>query len=265
MERGNSNILLFRFIYETLEEYGLKIGPVDGGSLRNAIPRESSVTVLVPSGKVEELKKAYSDFTVILQKEFSSADPGLETSFEATEMPESVMDSDTAMRLTKAVYACPNGVIRMSTDMEGLVETSTNLAIVKTVGNQVKIQCLIRSSVDSAKDSLKNMFTCVFSLAGGSIVFDGEYQGWKPNLDSAILKSSQEVYNKLYGKIPEIKAIHAGLECGILGGAYPNWDMISFGPTIRFPHSPDEKVDIETVGKFWDFLVAVLADAPLKA
>ena len=221
--------------------------------------------MLVASDKVEELKKALLDFTISVKKEFSSADPGLETSFEPTEMPDSVMDSDTALRLTKAVYACPNGVMRMSTDMKGLVETSTNLAIVKTIGNQVKIQCLIRSSVDSAKEDLKNMFTSLFDLAGGSIVFDGEYQGWKPNLDSPILKSSQEVYNKLYGKIPEIKAIHAGLECGILGGSYPKWDMISFGPTIRFPHSPDEKVNIETVGKFWDFLVAVLADAPFKA
>ncbi len=265
LERGNSNKLLFRFIFETIEEYGLKIGRIEGGSLRNAIPRESSVTVLVASDKVEELKKALLDFTISVKKEFSSADPGLETSFEPTEMPDSVMDSDTALRLTKAVYACPNGVMRMSTDMKGLVETSTNLAIVKTIGNQVKIQCLIRSSVDSAKEDLKNMFTSLFDLAGGSIVFDGEYQGWKPNLDSPILKSSQEVYNKLYGKIPEIKAIHAGLECGILGGSYPKWDMISFGPTIRFPHSPDEKVNIETVGKFWDFLVAVLADAPFKA
>jgi dipeptidase D len=180
-------------------------------------------------------------------------------------MPAFVMDEDTSLRLIKSIYACPNGVMRMSTDMIGLVETSTNLAIVKTVGEDVKIQCLIRSSVDSAREDLKNMFSCVFDLAGAKIVFDGEYQGWKPNMDSAILKASQEVYNKLYGKIPEIKGIHAGLECGILGGAYPNWDMISFGPTIRFPHSPDEKVNIETVDKFWNFLVAILADAPVKA
>jgi len=264
LERGNSNKILFRFIYETLETYGLKIGPIDGGSLRNAIPRESNITLVVPNNKVEELKKAYSDYTSIVQKELSSADPGLETSFEATVMPGSVMDNDSALRLIKGVYACPNGVIRMSMDMEGLVETSTNLAIIKTVGEVVKIQCLIRSSVDSAREDLKNMFSCVFDLAGATIMFDGEYQGWKPNMDSSILKASQEVYNKLYGKIPEIKGIHAGLECGILGGAYPNWDMISLGPTIRFPHSPDEKVNIETVGKFWDFLVAILADAPLK-
>ena len=264
LERGNSNKILFRFIYGSLNDFDLKIGPIEGGSLRNAIPRESFAILVLPADQVDAFKKAYADFTLVVQKELSSADPGLETGFEAADMPAVVMDDDTAMRLCRAVYACPNGVIRMSTDMKGLVETSTNLAIVKTDGEQVKIQCLLRSSVDSAKEDLKNMFSSVFVLAGADIMFDGEYQGWKPNMDSTILKSSQEVYNKLYGKIPEIKAIHAGLECGILGGAYPNWDMISFGPTIRFPHSPDEKVNIETVGKFWDFLVAILADAPIK-
>lgn len=174
------------------------------------------------------------------------------------------MDIDTTTRLIKAIYACPNGVVRMSMDMEGLVETSTNLAIVKTNNSGVNIQCLLRSSVDSAREDLKNKFVCVFELAGAKIGFDGEYPGWKPNMDSLILKASQKVYQDMYGKIPEIRAIHAGLECGLFGGVYPNWDMLSFGPTIRFPHSPDEKVNIETVVKFWDFLVEILKNAPEK-
>jgi dipeptidase D len=262
LERGNSNKILFRFLYQVWEKYDIKLGPINGGSLRNAIPRESFATISIPASQAESLKKDLMEFNGVVKKEFSSADPGLETGIDKADMPVSFMDSDTAIRLIRTIYACPNGVMRMSTDMKGLVETSTNLAIVKTDGHQVRIQCLLRSSVDSAKEDLKNMFSSIMELAGGNIDFDGEYQGWKPDMNSVILKSSQEVYNKLFGKIPEIKAIHAGLECGILGGIYPNWDMISFGPTIRFPHSPDEKVNIETVGKFWDFLVGILEDAP---
>ncbi|SEH05337.1 Cytosol non-specific dipeptidase [Candidatus Venteria ishoeyi] len=148
--------------------------------------------------------------------------------------------------------------------MIGLVETSSNLAIVKSENKQVKVACLMRSSVDSAKNALGSSIESVFALAGAKVQFDGAYPGWKPNMDSPILKTMQEVYNNKYGKIPEIKAIHAGLECGLLGGVYPNWDMISFGPTIRFPHSPDEKVNIETVVKFYDFLLETLKNIPKK-
>ncbi len=203
-------------------------------------------------------------FEGIVQSELASADPGVVMSLDQVDLPDKALDCPTTEKLIKAIYACPNGVIRMSTDMEGLVETSTNLAIIKTEGSQVLIQSLLRSSVDSARDDLKNRFSCVFDLAGATVGFDGEYPGWKPNMDSPVLKASQEVYQGLYGKIPEIKAIHAGLECGLLGGVYPNWDMISFGPTIRFPHSPDEKVNIETVEKFWTFLKALLAAVPEK-
>jgi len=138
------------------------------------------------------------------------------------------------------------------------------MAVIKSNNGVVDIQCLLRSSVDTAMVDLKNAFISVFDLAGAKIEFDGEYPGWKPNMDSKILKTMQGVYNDKYGKIPEIKGIHAGLECGLLGGVYPNWDMISFGPTIRFPHSPDEKVNIETVKKFWDFLLATLENIPEK-
>jgi dipeptidase D len=154
----------------------------------------------------------------------------------------------------------PNGVVRMSRDIPGLVETSTNLAVVKSENGVVKIFCMLRSSVDSAKDSLADTMVSVCEMAGVDIKLSGSYPGWKPNMDSPILKVAQEVYNQKWGTTPDIKAVHAGLECGILGAAYPNWDMISFGPTILGLHSPDEKVNIPTVEKFWDFLKLILTN-----
>ena len=161
-------------------------------------------------------------------------------------------------------YGRPDGVIRMSDSMKGLVETSTNLARVVSENGKVKVSCLLRSSVNSAKEDLADMISSVFEPVGADISLSGGYAGWKPNMDSPILKTMQETYKNLYGKTPEIKAIHAGLECGIIGGQYPRLDMISFGPTIRFPHSPDEKVEIESVAKFWNFLIETLKNAPLK-
>ena len=152
----------------------------------------------------------------------------------------------------------------MSDSMPGLVETSTNLAIVKSANGVISIACLLRSSVDSAKEDLVEAIHSTFAMTSAKIEFEGGYPGWKPNMNSAILKTAGEVYQKKFGKVPDIKAIHAGLECGLLGGVYPSWDMISFGPTIRYPHSPDEKANIPSVQKFWDFLVEVLKNAPLK-
>ncbi len=258
LERGNSNKILFRFLFQVLEPYAIRLSNINGGSLRNAIPRESFADILVPEGMVSKLTHELSVFEAMVKSELSSADPGVTIQFRSIGMPGFVMDADSARKCIYAIYGCPNGVIRMSTDMPGLCETSTNLAIVKTENKQLFIKCLLRSSVDSAKEDLENMFTSVFKLAGAEIIFDGQYPGWKPNMESGILAAAKTVYQKNYGKIPEVKAIHAGLECGILGGVYPGWDMISFGPTIRFPHSPDEKVNIETVGKFWAFLVKLV-------
>jgi dipeptidase D len=259
LERGNANKVLFRFLYEGIKNLGIRIAYIEGGNLRNAIPREAFANILVPAGSVESLTKAVTSFETMVKKELASADPGISIQIRKADMPATVIDEESAKRLVYAVYGCPNGVIRMSTDMQGLVETSTNLAIVKTENKQMFVKCLLRSSVDSAKEDLKNMFASVFSLAGAEIIFDGEYQGWKPNMDSAVLKAAKEVYQKNFGKVPEVKAIHAGLECGILGGVYPDWDMLSFGPTLRHPHSPDEKVNIATVEKFWLFLVKLVS------
>jgi dipeptidase D len=191
-------------------------------------------------------------------------EPGMNITIEKTDMPAAIIEEETQNRLISAIYTCPNGVIRMSSDIEGLVETSTNLAIVKTLKDEIIIQCLLRSSVDSAKEDLSARIKALFELAGAEATFSGSYPGWKPNPDSVILKIMKEVYLKKFGKVPEVKAIHAGLECGIIGGIYPDLDMISFGPTIRSPHSPDERVKIDTVQKFWDFLVETLKSVPDK-
>ena len=256
--RGNANKVLLRFLYQCQKDFQIRIAALNGGNLRNAIPREAFADIRVPEQFVDRIKEYIRDYETIIRKEFSSADPGISVVFRDSVAPATVMDPAAARRIVNALYACPNGVIRMSTDMPGLVETSTNLAIVQAEKGRVFIKCLLRSSVDSAKEALKNKFEALFALVGAEIGFDGEYPGWKPNMDSGILKMAREVYYENFGKVPEVKAIHAGLECGILGGVYPDWDMISFGPTLRHPHSPDEKVDIETVGKFWKFLVKLV-------
>ncbi len=262
--RGNSNKLMNRFLKFASKQFNVRISSIEGGSLRNAIPRESFVTVVVPNNNGAEFLKAVSNYEKIYRKEFSDCDPDIKLVAEKTSAPNSVIDLKTQNELINTIYSCPNGVIRMSDSMKGMVETSTNLAIVKSEKGTILIACLLRSSVDTAKDDLVEAIHSNFALSNADIKFEGGYPGWKPNMNSAILKTAGEVYKKKFGKVPEIKAIHAGLECGLLGGVYPNLDMLSFGPTIRYPHSPDEKALIPSVQKFWDFLVEVIKNAPLK-
>jgi dipeptidase D len=262
--RGNSNKVLNRLLWHATKSFGLRLSSIDGGSLRNAIPREAFAIVTLPADKKDAFLKYIKEYTAIARKELSAVEPDLKIDASPCDLPKTLIDEKTQVNLLNAIYGCPNGVIRMSNEMTGLVETSTNLAIVKSENGIIKVQCLLRSSVDSAKQDLENMMRSVFELAGAEVIFDGQYPGWKPNPESAILKAMQDIYKKKFGKIPEIKAIHAGLECGLLGGVYPNWDMISFGPTIRYPHSPDEKVNIKTVELFWDFLVSTLKEVPVK-
>lgn len=264
--RGNANKIFFRLLKEAYKVCGARLSAIDGGSLRNAIPREAFGVITVPYSTADKLVGLVAGLTTLIKRELSATEPTLKIELAKTDMPVSLIDEDTQIRLTHAIVAAPNGVIRMSDSMPGLVETSTNLAIIKS-NNETKtvsIACLMRSSVDSARAELGSRMESVFTLAGAKVRLTGGYPGWKPNMESPILKTMQQVYQAKYGRIPEIKAIHAGLECGILGGTYPNWDMISFGPTIRFPHSPDEKVNIESVGKFWDFLVETLKNIPAK-
>lgn len=262
--RSNSNKLLFRFLNHCIYHFDIKISEVIGGSLRNAIPRESFATVLVPEKEAVAFESEVKKFETIFGLEFLSTEPGLKMSTKKTNTPTKVMEHDVMVKIIKATFACPHGVERMSDAMPGLVETSNNLAIVKCANGKYTVNCLVRSAVDSAKMGTMYKIGTIFDLIGANVSFDGAYPGWKPNMDSPILKTMQETYQKLYGKIPETKAIHAGLECGLLGGTYPHWDMISFGPTIRSPHSPDERVNIESVGKFWNFLIATLKNVPVK-
>lgn len=262
--RGNACKILTRVLWHGIGEHGLRLSTLEAGNMRNAIPREGNAIYTIPASEKDKYGKCFADFTKAIKAELSVTEPGLDITFEEVSMPKSLMDVDTQNRMLRAVYGCPNGVIRMSDSMEGLVETSTNLSIVKSENGVVGVRCLLRSSVDSAKTDLTKMMGSIFELAGAKVGFEGEYPGWKPNPDSPILKTMQAVYNKRFGKIPEIKAIHAGLECGLLGSVYPNWDMISFGPTIRYPHSPDEKVNIASVDKFWIYLTETLKNAPVK-
>lgn len=266
IQRGNSIKAFFRILNAAYKEHGVRLARVEGGSLRNAIPREAFGVIVVDEAKTADFVGRAYEIGQIIKTELSETEPDLKVEVEETELPVNLIDENTQQKLTAAILALPNGVIRMSDSMKGLVETSSNLAVVKSdvESKSIEVACLMRSSVDSAKEDLADRIRAVFELAGAEVQFSGEYPGWKPNMDSPILKIMQDVYNKKFGKVPEIKAIHAGLECGILGGKYPDWDMISFGPTIRFPHSPDEKVNIETVKKFWDFMVATLENIPEK-
>lgn len=263
--RGNANKIMNALLMTAAEKYGLRLSELQGGSLRNAIPRESFATVVVPSDNVEEFKKFVEEFTAIAKDEFKEADPGLEIIVEqSSDAPAKVMDADAQSKLFKAVAEAPNGVIAMSESIEGIVETSTNLAIVDVKDGKVSVASLQRSLVNSDRDKIGEQMKKVFLDNGFKATNEGAYPGWKPNPDSVILNEMKEIYNNKFGKVPEVKVIHAGLECGLLGSTYTNWDMISFGPTIRSPHSPDEKVNIATVQKFWDFLVETLKNAPKK-
>lgn len=256
--RGNANKIMNRFLWKADRELDIRIASIEGGSLRNAIPRESFVKITVPAAHEGALKNWAVEFGKMIKNELSSVEPDIAFELVADEMPAKVMDKATQTKFLNAIYAVPNGAMRMLSDMPEVVETSTNLAIIKSTDKSIEIKCLLRSSVDSAKDDLANAMTSVFELAGASVVHDGSYPGWKPNVNSKILQTMKQVYQNKYGKTPEVKVIHAGLECGIIGDVYKNMEMISFGPTIRFPHSPDEKVNIATVAKFWDYLIETL-------
>lgn len=262
--RGNANKIIVKLMMVAAEKYGLRLAEIDGGSLRNAIPREAFATVLVKESEKDAFKEFVANYERDAQTVLKDADPGLMINVTSTKMPRNVMDEESQNNIFKAVDECPNGVIAFDKNMPEVVETSTNLAVVKSTGNQVEMATLQRSAVDDDKDALaKNVYE-TFEKFNGNPEHSGDYPGWKPDLDSDILKTMKSVYERDFGKVPEVKIIHAGLECGILGAKYPNWDMISFGPTIRNPHSPDEMVNIETVKRFWMFLLETLKEIPKK-
>lgn len=262
--RANANKVLARVLVPLLRD-GVKLVSVDGGNMRNAIPREAFADVLVPEDMVSAAESFVASVRKDVKNEYAATDPDAELLMEPLDSaPASYIDDNAALSMLRAVNACPNGVWRMSDAVPGLVETSNNVAIVSAADGLFQVKTLMRSSVDSEKEALAEEFRSVFELAGAETSFTGGYSGWAPNSNSCILHTMKEVYSGMYGKEPAVMAIHAGLECGILGGTYPHWDMVSCGPTILSPHSPDERVNIPSVKKWWDFLVKVLEEIPEK-
>lgn len=264
LQRANANKLIFRFLKEAVAEFEVRLSSIDGGSLRNAIPREAFAVITVPEEGVDDVIDFVRECEELFIEEYKSVEEKISFQVEQVSLPTGLIPEEVQDDLINGVIACPNGVERFIPELPTVVETSNNLAIIKSDGNAIVIRSLIRSSVESRKEELASMVQSVFSLAGAKVDMVGGYPGWKPNLDSPILKEMTKVYENKYGITPKVMIIHAGLECGILGTHYPNMDMISFGPTIRYPHSPDEKVNIATVAKFWDFLLATLENIPVK-
>ena len=263
--RANANKQMARLLYALLTQSDAKLLDLEGGSLRNAIPREAFATVYVKDP--EASRKAIEPVFKTIKAEYAATDPNMQLVFEPYKCaPGEVCDPDecryvsenTAIRYMQAIMACPDGVDRMSDAIPGLVEASNNLAIVKIFKGKFSVHTLMRGSVDSVKEFIGLKLKSVFELAGCKVSFSGGYSGWAPNAQSPILAVMKDVYKQLFGTDARVMAVHAGLECGILAGAYPDWDMISFGPTLRSPHSPDERCFIPSVQKSWDFLQAVL-------
>ncbi len=263
--RGNAVKIMSRLIWQLLKNQNCKLSKIDGGSKHNAIPRECFATIVVESNKVDEVINFVSNFNNILKKELATNEPGLSIEAKKSDAKVSnIMYDESAHKLIAALYAIPHGVLAMSPDIEGLVETSTNLAVVKTETDSVNIVTSQRSSVESEKEDAAAMVAALFELAGAEVNQGDGYPGWKPNVKSPILGVMKETFKNLFNGEPEVKAIHAGLECGIINERYPDMDMISFGPTIMGAHSPDERVKIDTVEKFWNLLKETLKNIPSK-
>ncbi len=263
-QRANANKVLFRFLRSSNVDVDMLLCSVDGGGLRNAIPRESEAVVLVHEEDIEAFEAAISSYQAEIIAEYEGIEDSIAITATEVEVPEEMIDEDAAACLVWSIVGCPDGVVKMSTSMPGLVQTSTNLARVVSDGSTVKIQCLLRSSLRSEKEALADAIASVFELADADVETSGSYDGWNPNMESPILKTMVASYKSLYNKEPKVTAIHAGLECGIISTNYPTLDMISFGPTIQYPHSPDERVEIASVEKFYDFLKHTITNAPEK-
>ena len=262
--KGNANKIMNRVLFTATKKFNVSIAEIDGGGLRNAIPRESFSVVVVPN-KTAEFESFIAEQEAILKAEHSTTDPNLVLSLLPTDLPQQVLSDEFQTKVIRAIYACPNGVYRMSPDIEGLVQTSNNVARVLIKDGKYSIQCLTRSSVDSEKTDLAQSIQSAFELIGASIKLDGSYPGWAPKPDAAIIKTMSNLYQELFNESAEVSACHAGLECGILGTHYPEMQMISFGPNIRGAHSPDEKVQISSVQKYWGYFLETLKRTPEKS
>ncbi|MBN4085327.1 aminoacyl-histidine dipeptidase, partial [Flavobacteriaceae bacterium AH-315-B10] len=261
---GNSNKIMNRFLFDGFENFGMRISEIDGGSLRNAIPRESVANIAIDAIHEAAFESEMKELAQDIKTELKTMEPNLEIVFSKVETPTKVMDLSTQQGLTRALYAACNGVYKMSADIPDLVETSNNIARVLVKNGHIKIGCLTRSSVESSKNDLANMLRATFELMDCEVEFSGDYPGWTPNMGSDILKIMSRVYEEINGEKAHVAACHAGLECGILGTNYPEMDMISFGPTILGAHSPDERASISSTQKYWKFVLEILKQIPKK-
>ncbi|SFC40798.1 dipeptidase D [Zunongwangia mangrovi] len=261
---ANANKLMARLLYTAYRDFGLRVSELHGGGLRNAIPRESEAFVTVDKEDTNFFVQQMLMWIDEIKKEYASLEPNMDISISEAEISGKLMKVEDQMEIIKAIASAHNGVYRMSPEIEGLVEASNNIANVVVANGKAKIKCLTRSSVESTKSDLAHSLQASFELAKFKVKQSGEYPGWAPNPASAILKVLDEIYQKQHGEKANIAACHAGLECGIIGNHYPEMDMISFGPTIRGAHSPDERASISSTQKFWDFTLEVLKNIPKK-
>ena len=260
---GNAVKIMNRLLCNLSDRFGISVSSFDGGNLRNAIPREAFATITINKKSASELRKNVEGFLNTIKDEFGPLEPDLKIDIKSTELPLTVMDRDNQGKLLVALTECPHGVISWSKEMEGLVETSTNLASVKFLGNNIiKIITTQRSSIESSKHEVAGMVETCLKLAGAEVVISDGYPGWKPNISSEILRITRSSYLKLFGKEPKIRAIHAGLECGLIYEKNKSIDMISFGPTIKGAHTPEEMINIESTRRFWDLLKDVINNIP---
>ena len=262
LQRANAIKLLFRFLKDAVANFEARLACVEGGSLRNAIPREATAVITIPEESYQDLQDLVDRYEDLYLKEYEGVDDGISFTMEEVECPKKEIPEDVQDYLIHAITLCPHGVYRVMEEARDIVETSNNVSMIKTfVGEEesrVEVQCLTRSSVESRKEELASIIQSAFSLAGAEVEFSGAYPGWKPNLKSTLLKTMKETYIREFGSEPRVVIIQAGLECGIIGAKYEGMEMISFGPTIEHPHSPDERVNIATVQKFYRFVQAAL-------
>lgn len=262
--RGNANKLLARVVHDLLVEFDCQLASFEGGNMRNAIPREAHAILLFNPDDMEGLDDYIKEYEAQINSEYETIESNVSLKMEAVEVPATVVPEEIQDNMINILMACQDGVMRMIPTVPDTVETSSNLAIVIIAGGKAEVRILARSSCDTMKDFLADSLAACFSMAGMKVEFSGAYSGWQPNVNSPILQAMKASYKEQFGTEPAVKVIHAGLECGIIGATYKNLDMISFGPTLRSPHSPDERAYIPSVTRFYDFLVATLEKTPVK-
>lgn len=262
--RGNACKIMARLLKTIVSKYGARLASINCGNMRNAIPREGVSVVVVPQEKVKGFLSFIENTSILIMNELGVAEPNLKIEVFETEKPDILIPEMIQDDVINAVCAARNGIMRLSDTMPGVVETSNNISIVRSSAGKIEILCLTRSFIDSARDAIASSLDSCFRLAGAAVNISGAYPGWRPNTAAQILALAKEQYKNLRGIYPRQVAMHAGLECGILAETYPNWDIISVGPTIQSPHSPDERVNIQSVACFWDFLVSILENVPEK-